>query len=95
LWRLNPSSPEAIELVRQIRERAGLAKIDPLTETDLYKEILRELAYEAHARPTMLRFGTYDDPRWEKPASAATKSIFPIPEPKRNANPNLGQNPGY
>lgn len=95
LWRLDNGSAEAVELVRQIRERAGLAEINPLTETELYNEILRELAYEAHARPTMIRFGTFDDERWEKDVSESYKFIFPIPEPKRNGNPNLGQNPGY
>ena len=95
LWRINNSSAEAVELVRQIRERAGLGIINPLTEDELREEILRELAFEAHARPTMLRFGTFDDARWEKGVSAPTKSIFPIPEAQRNGNPNLGQNPGY
>lgn len=95
LWRMNGSNAESVELIRQIRERAGLAIIDPLTEDALYEEILRELAFEAHARPTMIRFGTFDDARWEKPASDQTKLIFPIPEPQRNGNPNLGQNPGY
>jgi starch-binding outer membrane protein, SusD/RagB family len=95
LWRINSADAESVELVRQIRERAGLAIINPLTEDQLQKEILRELAFEAHARPTMLRFGTFDDARWEKPASDPAKSIFPIPEAQRNGNPNLGQNPGY
>ena len=95
LWRLNSSNAESVELVRQIRERAGLPKIDPLTESGLYQEILRELAFEAHARPTMIRFGTFDDARWEKPVSDQAKLIFPIPEAQRNGNPNLAQNPGY
>ncbi len=95
LWRLNSASAESVELIRQVRERAGLSILSPLTENGLYEEILRELAYEAHARPTMIRFGTFDDARWEKPASAPTRSIFPIPTNRLNANPNLGQNPGY
>lgn len=95
LWRLDNGSAEAVELVRQIRVRSGLTIIDPLTETDLYEEILRELAYEAHARPTMIRFGTFNEARWEKPADDATKKIFPIPQGVLNANPNITQNPGY
>lgn len=95
LWRLSNGSAEAVELVRQVRERAGLSKIDPLTEDALYKEILRELAYEGHARPTMIRFGTFTDARWEKPASADSRKIYPVPDAQRNGNPNLGQNPGY
>ncbi len=37
LWRLNNSSAEAVELVRQIRERAGLDIISPLTEDKLQR----------------------------------------------------------
>lgn len=95
LWRLDNASADAVELIRQIRERSGLAKIDPLTETELYHEILREMAYEAHARPTMIRFGTFNNARWEKPADNATKKVFPIPQAVLNGNPNIKQNPGY
>ena len=95
LWRLNNGSAEAVDLVRQVRERAGLAKIEPLTKDALYHEILRELAYECHSRPTMIRFGTFTAPRWEKPLSADTRTIYPVPDAQRNGNPNLGQNPGY
>lgn len=95
LWRMDESSAEAVELVRQIRERAGLGIIDPLTEDDLYMEIQRELAFEAHARPTALRFDRFNSSWWEKGPSDPTKNVFPIPSAQLNANPNLTQNPGY
>lgn len=95
LWRLDNGSAEAVELVRQIRERAGLAVIDPLTEDELYYEIQRELAFEAHSRPAMLRFGRFNGSWWEKASSPTTKNVFPIPAAQLNANPNLTQNPDY
>ena len=95
LWRQNNSDAEAVELIRQIRDRSGLGIIDPLTEDELYDEIQRELAFEAHARPTMIRFGRFNGAWWEKDASATTKNVFPIPIAQLNANPNLTQNPGY
>ena len=95
LWRLDNGNAEAVELIRQIRERAGLEKLDPLTADGLYQEIQRELAFEAHARPTMLRFGKFNESWWEKNPSETSKNVFPIPAAQLNANPNLTQNPGY
>ena len=34
---------------------------------------------EAVRRTDLIRFGKYNDAWWEKPASDATKNIFPIP----------------
>lgn len=95
LWRLDNNDVEAVALVKQIRERAGLTELNPLLEDDLYHEIQRELAFEAHARPTMIRFGRFNGTWWEKPASDPNKNVFPIPSNVLNANPNLTQNPGY
>ncbi len=95
LWRLNSGNAESVELIRQIRERAGLGILTPLTEDALYDEIQRELAFEAHSRPTMLRFGRFNNAWWEKDASSPQKNVFPIPSGVLNANPNLVQNPGY
>lgn len=95
LWRLNNGDQEAAMLVGMIRERAGLEPLDPLTEDDLYNEIQRELAFEAHARPTMIRFDRFLGSWWEKNPSDDTRKLFPIPSAQLNANPNLTQNPGY
>ncbi|PPK87742.1 putative outer membrane starch-binding protein [Neolewinella xylanilytica] len=95
LWRMDNGDAEAVELVRQVRERAGLEAIDPLTEDELYDEIQRELAFEAHSRPTMIRFDRFTGNWWEKNASSEEKLLFPIPQGQLNANPNLTQNPGY
>jgi len=97
LWRMNAGSPEALSLINQIRERAGLELLDKLTEDDLYWEIKKELAIENHARETTIRFGHWQDSWFLKPAnpSETYKEFYPIPEQQLQANVNLTQNPGY
>ncbi len=95
LWREDNASAEAVELVRQVRERAGLGAINPLTEDALYDEIQRELAFECHARTIMIRFNRFDTQWWEKTITDSNKNVFPIPTDQLNGNPNLVQNPGY
>ncbi|MBO0323735.1 RagB/SusD family nutrient uptake outer membrane protein [Muricauda sp. CAU 1633] len=95
LWRSGGNMTEAEELVRQVRERAGLAAISPLTEDALYDEIQRELAFEAQARTIMIRFDRFTSTWWEKTITDPNKNVFPIPTAQLNGNPNLTQNPGY
>lgn len=97
LLRDGGDASEATMLVNMVRERAGLEML-PGTATldDVYEEIRKETCFEAYARPTMIRFGKYNDAWWEKPADASDHvNIMPIPESQLNANPNLTQNPGY
>lgn len=95
LWRMNSSDTEALDLVNQIRDRAGLGDLALLTSDELLAERGRELFAEGLRRSDLIRFGRYNDPWWEKPASGTDKNIFPIPQGQRDSNPNLGQNPGY
>lgn len=95
LWRMDNSSSEAVELIRQIRERVGLGVLDPITEDSLYDEIQRELAFECQSRTVMIRFGKFTDQWWEKTITDPNKKLFPIPTNQLNGNPNLVQNPGY
>lgn len=95
LWRVDNTSVEAVELVRLIRERAGLEAINPLTEDALYNEIQRELAFESQARTIMIRFGRFTSQWWEKTITDPNKNVYPIPTDQLNGNPNLVQNPGY
>jgi len=95
LWRQDAGSAEALALVNQIRERAGVASLGALTAEDLLAERGREMFYENHRRTDLIRFGRYND-AWDfKPASDPSKNIFPIPRAALDANPNLAQNPGY
>jgi hypothetical protein len=105
LWRLNNTSSEALNLVNQVRDRAGLPALKLLTAETLFSEIKHELAFEGKARAVLIRFGHWeDDWNWKyrdvsKPGTTYTpdinKRFFPIPESALNTNKNLKQNPGY
>ncbi len=104
LMRMNggAATADAVSLVNQVRERsfdAGDADADYTTATLTLDELLnergRELAYEMHRREDMVRFGTFNNEWWEKPASDEKYRIFPIPFDVVTANPALVQNPGY
>ena len=105
LWKQDNGSPEALSLVNQIRDRAGLAALGALTEDTLYQEYRHEMALEGRARPTIIRFGHWEDEwNWKStdpaaPGDTYVPSInnrwYPIPEDELNANPNLVQNTGF
>ncbi|WP_420460335.1 RagB/SusD family nutrient uptake outer membrane protein [Neolewinella sp.] len=83
-------------LVNMIRSRAELDDMDDnMSMDDLLAERGREFFYEGTRRQDLIRFGAFDD-AWEfKDASTDKYNLFPIPQPQRNANRNLEQNPGY
>lgn len=56
LWRQNPASGEAMDLVNQVRARANLGPLGQLTEEALYWERNWELATEQHGRFDAPRF---------------------------------------
>ncbi|HYC85814.1 MAG TPA: RagB/SusD family nutrient uptake outer membrane protein [Chryseosolibacter sp.] len=95
LWRLNAASVEALELVNQVRARSNPTPLAVLTADNLLAERGREMFAEAYRRQDLIRFGRYDDAWWEKPASAPTKALFPIPQAQLQSNPDLDQNDGY
>lgn len=83
---------------KKIRERAGLKPMQAseLTLENLLLERSHELALEGWKRQDQIRFGTYSRPWWAKPSpSPSHANLLPIPKERRNANPNLEQNPGY
>lgn len=88
-------TPGALDIVNQIRARANAPALTALTETDLYDERGREFFAEGLRRTDMVRFGTYNNTWWEKTVTDASKSLFPIPRPQLDVNPQLVQNPGY
>jgi hypothetical protein len=95
LWRMNAGDTEALALVNQIRDRAGVAPFDALTEDNLLAERGREMFAETVRRTDLIRFGKFTDEWWAKAAQDECKEIFPIPKAQTDANPNLVQNPCY
>ncbi len=89
------NTADALVLVNQIRERAGVEVWDTLTEDMLLSERGREMFAEAIRRQDLIRFGKFNDAWWEKPASDPHVNILPIPRSALDANKNLQQNPGY
>lgn len=98
LFRLDPSSSEALTLVNQVRTRNGnnsVYTLPSLTEENLLAERGREFAWEGWRRNDQIRFGTWGD-AWDfKAASDAKYKLFPIPQVQIDSNPNLKQNDGY
>ncbi|MFT6135793.1 MAG: hypothetical protein ACJAZM_002294 [Cyclobacteriaceae bacterium] len=89
-----------IDLVNQVRTRAGMPAYTALTGEEFYAERGREVFQESLRRTDMIRFDTWGNAWWEKPAhSDAFKNIMPIPLEQINASLNgdiaLIQNPGY
>lgn len=106
LFRIDNGSAEALSLINQLRNRAGLDGLSALTEDELYWEFKKELAIENKARATTIRFGHWEDD-WFLKGKGMQKGqpsqnfddefrrIYPIPFDALQANPNLQQNPGY
>ncbi len=95
MYRKNPGSGEALDLVNMIRTRAGVDAFMALDDDNFLAERGRELCFEAKRRPDLIRFGKFGEPWWEKGASDANKTLMPIPADQITLNPNLIQNPGY
>lgn len=96
LWRQDNGSGEALALVNQIRDRAGVAPFDELTADNLLAERGREMFSELQRRTDLIRFGQFAEATWfGKDAQPECKELFPIPKNQTDANPNLVQNPCY
>lgn len=94
------ATPEAVNLVNQVRERAygnSSHNYTPATLTmdTLLAELGREFAWRASRRTDMIRFGKWTEAWFEKPATQDYKKLFPIPIDVLNVNSNFEQNPGY
>lgn len=94
-WRLNAGDAEALSLVNQIRERAGVTPYGSLTADNLLAERGREMFAEMMRRQDLIRFDRWDEPWWEKTSSDPKYKLFPIPQQQLDSNENLEQNPGY
>jgi hypothetical protein len=82
--------------VEQVRSRAGLTTPEVVDLDFIDAELRREFVFEDHRRTDNIRFGTYFEEWWEKPADGDRHTaIFPIPEQEIAKNGKLTQNPGY
>lgn len=102
---------QALAYVNAIRQRAygGAAGAGAITDPQLTLDFIlqergRELMWEAHRRPDLIRYGRYTGGtfRWawkggvQAGRSTETfRDLYPLPANELVANPNLTQNPGY
>jgi hypothetical protein len=99
----------ALQLVNQIRTRAGAVPRVSLNLNDILDERMIELAWEGTRRQDQIRFCTFTEPTVDRyqgvhhNASAGDyvidntgyTNVYPIPYSVLNLNTNLRQNPGY
>lgn len=86
----------ALTDVNTIRARAGVAALGSITADEFLAERGREMFMEVTRRQDLIRFGKFNSAWWEKPASAAFRNVFPIPQGQIDASSGtLTQNPGY
>ena len=86
-----------INYLRSKRSAPGhtLPQYTTLTLDDILKERGYELYWEGLRRQDLIRFGKFTDAWQEKPATDASKELYPLPQSAVDVNPNLTQNPGY
>lgn len=101
---MNGPNQESIDLINQVRNRAGLGDIqlaDFASTEDLRKHILAERGWEFYAerkrRIDLIRMGKFIEQAQNRGATTAQDFHvrYPIPQPAMDANPELVQNPGY
>lgn len=85
----------ALETLNELRETRGAPSISSIDLDGMLNERGYELYWEGIRRTDQVRFGTFTNAWAEKPASDATRVLFPIPQQAIDGNPNLVQNPGY
>lgn len=92
-----PSARADVNYLRSKRSAPGhtLPAYTSLTLEDILKERGYELYWEGLRRQDLIRFGKFTDAWQEKPATDATKELYPLPQSAVDVNENLTQNPGY
>ncbi|MDR2473376.1 MAG: RagB/SusD family nutrient uptake outer membrane protein [Tannerella sp.] len=96
----NNQKAEALAIINNCRARCFDAS-DPdraysdITLDEFLDERAREFSYECCRRQDLIRFGKFNDAWWDKPKTDPSRCLFPIPDARIKANPNMTQNPGY
>ncbi len=90
---------EAITIVNQLRNRAGLLPVAPATKQATIDAVLlerrKELAFEGFRRMDMLRYKQNLRAGNPNAAFGGARTILPIPQRERDNNPSLEPNPGF
>ena len=82
--------------INSIRTARGASATAGADLAYLFNERAREFYWEGYRRTDMIREGSFTNDWTNKGGStAATKTLFPIPQGALDVNPNLTQNPGY
>ncbi|MEE9166680.1 MAG: RagB/SusD family nutrient uptake outer membrane protein [Candidatus Neomarinimicrobiota bacterium] len=85
-----------IDLVNQVRERAGLDALSSIDSDAILAERGYEFVWEGFRRQDLIRADKFLDAWTLKDADDGShRLLFPIPQIQRDANPNLNQNDGY
>ena len=99
---INGPTQEAVDLVNQVRQRAGLSDFNlaDFDQSSLRSAILQEraweFAYEGKSRQDQIRHGVMIERAKARGKNAQDfHQRFPIPQREIDANPNVTQNPGY
>lgn len=107
LARMNGVNQESIDLINQVRNRAGLTGSDEVSMADFSNEqalldhILDERGwefyYEGKRREDLIRFGEFIDRAQARGVANAQpfRVRLPIPQPAMDSNDKLVQNDGY
>ncbi|MEP7251316.1 MAG: RagB/SusD family nutrient uptake outer membrane protein [Ginsengibacter sp.] len=85
----------ALVTVNLLRVKRGATPLASVTLDDMYDERGREMYWEGWRRQDQIRFGKFLGVWSDKPATDASRLLFPIPSSQLAVNPNLTQNPGY
>jgi hypothetical protein len=101
---INGPTQASIDLINQVRTRAGLPDLalgSFATTADLRAHILKERGWEFYnerkRRQDLIRHDRYWQSAQErgKTNAAAHHVVFPVPQTEIDANPLVEQNPGY
>ena len=98
------SGSAALQYVKKITDRAGVAAPSEITQDWLVAERARELLWEGHRRTDLIRYGLFTSSTFLWPWKGGSMTgqgfsshmtIFAIPASELSSNPELTQNPGY
>jgi hypothetical protein len=93
------NAADALDAVNTLREKRNAPLLSSIDLPSLLTERAIELYTEGHRRQDMIRFGTFLDPKADKPyVSPESRLLCPIPQDAIDAIADesiLPQNPGY